>query len=265
MKYLITGGFGDIGSMLYKAYEKQGLEILHFDKQQNIQANRLLHLAAKSPPASVAQIIESNIVYLHEIADYAVRNGIGEIIFFSGAAIYGKQNKENVSEADPSLDADIYGLSKLFGEKLLEQTGLRILSLRLPAVLGMKNTTNFLARCYMRLIKGENIELTNAGRTFNNLIAVENIFHFLREVKLQKEYDTINLATAKEMTIIEIVNLMKHLLNSTSDIKISDAKNSFFNISTKKAELKYGFNPDSTALSIERWVHQRLKYEGNTA
>lgn len=265
MRYLITGGFGDVGSMLYKAYKEQGAEIRHFDKQQHIEAERLLHLAAKSPPASVLQIIESNIIYLHDVANYAVRHGIKEVVFFSSASIYGKQNKENVSETDSILDADIYGLSKLFGEKLLEKTDLKVLSIRLPAVLGMKNTTNFLARCFIRLIKDENIELTNAGRTFNNLIAVENIFHFLREVKLQKEYDTINLATAKEMTIIEIVSLMKHLLNSTSDIIISEAKNSFFNISTKKAELEYGFNPDSTALSIERWVHQRLKYEGNTA
>ena len=261
MRCLITGGSGDIGSILFKLYQREGFDILPFDEKIDMKADRILHLAAKSPPAHPVDIINSNVIYLQRVANYAKRNKIGELIFFSAASVYGNQNKENVAENDCVVDPNIYGVSKLLGEKLLRETSLNVLCLRLPAVLGLKNKTNFLSRCYVKLKNNEDIELTNPERLFNNLISIENIFDFLKNLVFKKKHDVVNLAAKKEMTIIEIVKLMKERLQSTSGIISPDKKADCFTLSTTKAETEYDFKPCPVKESITEWLHERREYE----
>ncbi len=227
----------------------------------NGNANRILHLAAKSPPASMDQIIKSNIVYVQEIVKYAVDNKIEEMIFFSAMSLYGKQNKEDVAEEDNIVEPGIYGISKLLGEEILRNSPLKVLSIRLPAILGYRNTTNFLSRCYMKLKNNEDIELTNHDRVFNNFISVENIFEFLAEFRFTGKFDILNLASRKMMTIIDVVELMKETMKSRSEIIINSEKQPFFNVSTNKAESEYSFKPQEAEVCITGWLQQRLTYE----
>lgn len=264
MKCLMTGGLGDIGSMFYKLYKRDNYNISLFGEGMNSAANRVLHLAAKSPPASVEQIIKSNIFYLQEVVNYSVENMIDEIIFFSAASVYGQQNKEDVDESDGFIDPDIYGISKLAGEKILNSSPLKVLSIRLPAVLGYKNRSNFLSRCFQKLKNNEQLEILNPDRLFNNFISVNNLFRFIADFRFTKKYDIVNLAARKEMTIFEIVKTMKEVLKSESEILISEKKQDFFNISTNKAVSEYQFEPESPQESIAEWTEQREEYERST-
>lgn len=261
MRCLITGSSGDVGSILYKFYKREGFDILPFDGKIDIEADRILHLAAKSPPANSEEIIKSNITYLQSVVDFATRNKISELIFFSAISVFGKQNKENVDENDCIIEPDIYSVSKLLGEKILSESLLNVLCLRLPAVLGFKNKTNFLSRCYIKLKNNEDIELTNPHRLFNNFISIENIFNFIKYIKIKRKFDIVNLASRKEMTILATVEVMKKAMNSTSNISILGNNSSFFNISTEMAESEYGFIPCRAKNTITRWIQQREGYE----
>lgn len=261
MLTLITGEKGDVGSLLMKLYRDNGNEIMPFDKKKDIRADRILHLAAKSPPASAEDIINSNILYLQEVIEYACKNDIREFVFFSAVSIYGNQNKEDVCESDCMVEPNLYGVSKLLGEKLLSEAPFNVLSIRLPAVLGIRNKTNFLSRCYLKLRNSEEIELTNSDRLFNNFISVKNIFEFLISLKLKKKFDVVNLASKKEMTLLEIVELMKDSMNSRSKVISLDKMNAFFNISAQKAETEYGFEPHSAREAIASWLQYRETYE----
>ena len=179
MKTLITGERGDIGAAIFKFYQDSGLVIQAFDESIDARADRILHLAAKSPPATGDEICRSNILYLKKIVDYAEKNCINEVVFFSGMSVYGEQNKEDVEEDDCIRAPDLYGVSKLFGEEFLRKSHLKVLCLRLPGILGYRNDTNFLSRCYIKLNKNECVELTNSEKLFNNFISIRNIFEFL--------------------------------------------------------------------------------------
>ncbi len=264
MRHLITGGFGDVGSVLYKLYKAEKMDISHFDEEKNMGADRILHLAAKSPPASVDQIIASNILYLQEIVKYSIENKIEEMIFFSAASVYGKQNREDVVESDGFVEPDMYGISKMAGEKILSSSPLKVLSIRLPAVLGYRNRTNLLSRCYQKLKNNERLEISNPDRLSNNFITIGSLFRFLADFRFTKKYDVVNLAARKEMTVLEIVKTMKTVLKSESEIVISDRKQDFFNISIKKAVSEYDFEPESPKERIAAWIEQRGKCERNT-
>lgn len=262
MKTLITGYKGDVGSILFNLYKEAKEDIVPLDTTVDINSERIIHLAAKSPPATSDEIIKSNILYLQDIVRYAIRNNIKEIIFFSAVALYGNPTKENLSETDKIERPNLYGVSKLLGEEILKESPINALCLRFPAILCLKNSTNFISRCYLKLKNNNRLELTNPNELFNNFISVESIFRFLTQVKLVEKFDVINLASKKEKTLLEIVTLMKESLNSQSEIEISDKKSNFFNISTQKAEIKYGFVPYSVKDSLEDWIQQRKLYEG---
>jgi nucleoside-diphosphate-sugar epimerase len=262
-KTLITGGSGDIGSLLYKQLRESGHEVEHFDRNADVRADRILHLAAKSLPASTSQIIDSNVLYLKDVAEYAERNGIKEMVFFSAISAYGSQDKENLSEEDSSVRPTFYDISKLLGEELLKNTSLNVLCIRFPAILGLRNTTNLMARFYLKLKDDEPVRLTNPDKQFNNFIAVENICEFLAGLNLAKKFDVINLASGREMTLCQVVEYMRGLMGSASEIIRLDSWRNFFNISTKKAESEYGFKPQDPREVISRWISQKQKYEKN--
>ncbi len=259
-KFAFTGQNGDIGSILFKKLSLLGANCVDFNKDQK-DVDILLHIAAKSPPATNDEIIESNIVYLQKVANEAKKNGIKNIIFFSAISSYGTQNKEDLNESDSINNPSFYGLSKLVGEKYLSECGINTLALRLPAVLGYKNRTNFLARIYEKCENNETIDLSNANRIFNNFIAVDSLASFILRVKIRDGFDVINLASNKELTIKDVANTIIAELNSKSKLNILDKDSDFFNICTKKAELEYSFNPQNAKNAIINWIRERKIYE----
>ncbi|MBF0466456.1 MAG: SDR family oxidoreductase [Nitrospirae bacterium] len=259
---LITGSRGDIGSMLYGLYKQHNLPIEPFnaDTAPDTATGVIIHMAAKSPPSGADDILNSNIVYLKKVVDYALSHGIDRMIYFSAVSVYGSQNKEDLAETDFLNSPGIYGASKLFGETYLKESALKhVLAIRFPGILGVKNTTNILGRCFVKLKHNEDIEITNPHRLFNNFICVENIFDFFTSLKGDSpKFDVINVASDKNMTLFEIVTFMKTLLNSKSKIIENGKKSDFFNISTQKAQTLYGFKPYDAKAAVELWVKNRI-------
>jgi len=255
-----TGHNGDVGSILFKKLEVLGASCSVFNgEKKNIDI--LLHIAAKSPPATNDEIINSNIIYLQRVINDAKNIGVKSIIFFSTVSLYGVQNKEWLCENDCINNPSFYGLSKLFGEKYFSECGINTLSLRLPAVLGYRNKTNFLSRIYEKCKQNEEIEINNADKIFNNFISVDSIADLVLNVNIKSGFDAINLASQRELTVKDISDTIVHELNSKSKISIRGNQTNFFNISTKKAELEYGFKPTKAKDTIANWIKERKIYE----
>lgn len=261
---IMTGCQGDIGSLLIPLLAQHDIIVYPLEEITGIHANRLLHLAARSFPATANEFIQSNILYLQNVVQLARKNKIKEIIFFSAMSVYGNPDKEDLDENTPLSAPNIYGVSKLWGEEFLKQSELTVLCLRLPAILGMTNTTNLPARFYINLKNNQDIIISNPNRLYNNFIPVENLGQFLAQVELKKKFDIINLAVKKELTLADMVRLMKDSMPSTSQVILSDHPGHFFNIATHKAQQDYGFLPGPSATSLTRWLNQRMEFEKRT-
>ena len=205
-KTLVTGASGEIGSLLIGAYHAHGKCLIPLDEKSTETAARILHLASRSPKASVQEIVHSNLLYLQKVIMYANRNDISELIFFSSVSVYGPQDREMIIEEEVGTKLSLYGSSKLFGEEILRESGLKVCSIRLPAILGHRGTKNFVARIYEKLSLGEEIILTNAHKYYNSFLSVENLFEFLDKVELKKGFDVINLACKNTMTPLNWLN-----------------------------------------------------------
>jgi UDP-glucose 4-epimerase len=259
MKCLMTGSRGDVGATLFELMRASGDAVEAFRPEAAGSAQRMLHLAAKSPPASPEDLVRSNVGFLQQVIGYCGENRIEELIFFSSASVYGNQDRTRVTEGTPLCAPGLYGASKLLGEELLRESSLRVLCLRLPAILSKHNTSNLMSRIYDRLAADAPVTLSNADQIFNNFVSIEAIRDFIAGVELREGFDVVNLAAAPELTLYEITRLMRDGLDSRSEIVMDEREAPFFNLCTAKAVERYGYQPCAPTESIERWLKQRKR------
>jgi nucleoside-diphosphate-sugar epimerase len=258
MKLFLTGDMGDVGSSLAEVLRSGDTEIV----PDISEADRVLHIAAKSPPSPTKDIVNSNIVYLQEILDKCILAKVRDFVFFSAASVYGASPSGVLEEDFPCADVSLYGASKLFGEILVRESGINALCLRLPAVLGLKNTTNLPSRILCRAVKNEDIILYNGDKKFSNFISINEIADFISNLRPLEGFDIVNLRTGASTTLGGLTERIKSIVGSSSFVDSKRTHMPFFNLSIEKAIKKYGFSPCCNMLYFDEWVQRRyLSYQ----
>lgn len=180
MNYLVVGGSGYLGSHLISQLIDRGNNVFIFDNLSGnvknwddervtniygditrytdiVKLNNypkfdgVFHLAAKK---SVAESVlkpklyeEVNILGTNNIVKYCVENDISKFVYTSSAAVYGQfDSDESISETNPTYPISPYGISKLNGEKVLEDASSRSfsgVSLRIFNIVGASKTSYF--------------------------------------------------------------------------------------------------------------------------
>lgn len=253
----ITGENGSLGLLISKLAALEGMDFVPLERSSK-GVERLWHLAAKSPPASFDEIINSNVNYLQTTVKKAVATGIHDLVFFSAISVYGSSDHGCLNEDALPQHPNFFGISKLLGEEYLRQSELRTLSVRLPGVLQYDNMLSVISRLHVKLSRDEVVEIYNADRLFNNFLAVQNLFEFLKDLEFKKHFDVVNLASRLEWNLEQIVSYLKDRMNSKSKIIIRDDPKPYFNISTNKAETLYGFQPWGVKKSLDMWLEGGL-------
>ncbi len=258
-KIIITGGAGFIGSAVIKHLQEFGYEIFvidnlsfgnrefididdqHFfqedilDRKQmfeifeTVKPDWLIHLAAihfipycNQHPYESANI---NIQGTMNVFDAAAKFGVKKIFFASTAAVYPIYD-EAVTEGHPTGPLDIYGLSKLTGERLCNEFHLKT---NIPTVICRffnafgPNETN------PHLIPEIQNQINAGQRTINlgNLTPKRDFIHtydMARAVRLLMEKEmqginTFNLGRGIEYSVTEIVEAFERQLGEKITIE----------------------------------------------
>ena len=166
MRVLVTGGAGYIGSHTVKELLRRNIEVCTLDnlstghreavlggefREGDIRDREILrevfssfrpeaviHFAAS---AVVPESVENPLLYWDNnvsgtiiLLDEAVRHGVKHVVFSSSAAVYGEPERVPIPEEHPCRPANPYGMTKLVGERILEDCaaayGTRYASLR---------------------------------------------------------------------------------------------------------------------------------------
>lgn len=201
MKVLLTGIGGFIGSHLAKAWRDAALdfvgvsrrklsdnnefEILYCDLANGMPYEKdvdiIVHTAAKSPSpgARIEEFVSSNIEGTRKLLEYAAKHGVSKFIYLSSVSVYGTVQVPIVDEKTPVTDPGIYGMTKLIGELLVKEAGLKSsMALRLPGVLGPGASTPWLCRVLEKLKNNLPVEYFNPYSPFNNLLHVDDLDMF---------------------------------------------------------------------------------------
>ena len=141
-KVALSGASGNMGRMLRVELQKAGVDLrsaggrtplvplrdgedtMHGDLRDPATVDRLLsgvdvliHLAGTSVEKPLPEIIENNLVALHQVYEGARRNKVRRIVFASSNHAFGMHSVDTKLELDAPFRPDgFYGLSKAWGE-----------------------------------------------------------------------------------------------------------------------------------------------------
>ena len=166
IKVALSGASGNVGRILRVELQKRGVDlrsaggskpleplhdgedVMHGDLKDPAVVDRLLagvdvlvHLAGTSVERPLPEIIQNNLVALHEVYEGARRHKVRRVVFASSNPAFGM----HPSDARLKLDADFrpdgfYGLSKVWGEAMArmywDKHGIEGISLRIGTTMG---------------------------------------------------------------------------------------------------------------------------------
>jgi UDP-glucose 4-epimerase len=167
-----------------------------------------------------------------------------------------------LDETTPSVDADAYGLTKLVGEKLLQEVSgtLPSLSIRLPAVVGRGSRRNWPSECLRKLRTSEPLEFFNPEGPYNNIVHERDMAAFVAGV-LERGLsgsEMIVVGSAGETTIAGAVSLLVQATSSRSRVSVVTPKRAAFLIDSSKAGRQFGYAPMNVENALRQFVDDDL-------
>jgi uronate dehydrogenase len=141
-RVLLTGAAGNMGRLLRAELPRHGIllrsaggrhplqptsadeDVQHGDLREPAVVDRLLqgvhtvvHMAGTSVERPLPEIIDNNLIALHELYEGARRHGVRRIVFASSNHAFGMHSVQTRLELDAPYRPDgLYGLSKAWGE-----------------------------------------------------------------------------------------------------------------------------------------------------
>ena len=218
MRVAVTGGAGYIGSVLVKRLVEDGNKVVSVDsllngdygllKASNIGDEAVLHVGDIRDGKKLEEIFggsdaiahlaalpglvkcrenpeeatSSNVYGTHQVLEAARKLDIRKVVFCSSAAVYGKPMELPVKESHPLRPLNLYGVTKLAGEKLMEayhyNYGIETVSLRFGNVFGVGLYTNYdtVIPKFVRLgLRGDPLTVYGDGTSSRDFVHVEDV------------------------------------------------------------------------------------------
>ena len=281
-KILLTGSNGFLASKLLKKLIQKNYKVLSLDKYNNInkinnknfsffridltktkelekiknrEINTLIHAAAIQPSSKIKdykKYYNINVLSTFNLIQ-ALGVKIRKIIYCSSFSVYNTdKSAKNIKETSSLKARNFYGLTKKISEDLLihfsEIFGYQLIILRFDGIFGKnQNLPGFIDFCKKRADQNKSIEIFNMRKNKRDNVYIDDCIQaVIKCLKYNhKKYNIFNIAGGHPTTQKKMVEHIKKITNSRSNIILSRKKNKNFfgdvylNISKAKKILKY--------------------------
>jgi nucleoside-diphosphate-sugar epimerase len=254
--YWVAGSTGAVGRNIVEHLSGANSRVVTISRELNIINesevsnfnNVLIICSGWAPPREddPEKLVEGNILYLRKLLISLSKISFSHIFYLSTVSVYGKITEPWLSETTPYRNPDLYGLSKLMGEKIVLSFNKKshIFVLRLPGVVGSGVTNAWIYKAHQKIKNSEEIILKTINTKFNNIICTKDIANLIihisnRNLKSQIR-DVFNVCSSSPVDIRILLKEMIKLLGSRSKINELSSIDSFA-IDYSKISLQTGF------------------------
>ena len=188
----------------------------------------------------------------------------GIFINLSSIEVYGRVKKKILNEDYNPINQNMYGLMKYKCEKILENSNINYVNLRLPGVLCSFSKKirhrPWINSISYKFLKNEDVYIYNPKSKFNNLISTDElkkiIFKIIKiKVAIKKNF---NIGSSNPLTLEKMTNIMKKTLKSRSSIIIKKTNKLSFLISKNKIEKFLNHKIGSTQNIIRKHLLKKV-------
>ena len=118
-------------------------------------------------------------------------------------------------------DLDIYGITKHVGQMLVKDAIINCRTLILPSVIGKGFKGIWIMRIAEAMAKNDPVKIYNSKGLFNNTVDSDDVVTFIEFLINTEMYesDEFLLSTSDYMKMKNMVEKLKHIMNSKSDTK----------------------------------------------
>ncbi|RLJ30910.1 nucleoside-diphosphate-sugar epimerase [Chryseobacterium sp. 7] len=240
MKVLITGANSILSKRLVLEHPNDEVHVLYYSQPSNQKAEYfpVSHIAQLNTDYNIVYIVsavitndankndeiyEVNIKWVQSICNRFTHS---KVIFFSSVAVYDNIDSGVIDEKTLPSPKSIYGISKLWGEKIVEQHPqygiIRISSMYDEE---MKQTT-FLPKIIESAIKDNHITLLGDGSRIQNYIHAKDVAFLAKRVAMYNNNVILLGVSPENHTNKEVAQIIKKTINCTIDFKGEDLSRS---------------------------------------
>ena len=311
LKIGVTGGAGYVGSQLVKSLNEGKNEVVSIDNLMNSDYSHLrlqgaedatsllegdirdldfmvgafegcdaiAHLAAlpglvkcRERPDEASSI---NVYGTYNVLEAARRLGIERVVFCSSAAVYGKPAEMPVIENFPLRPLNLYGVTKLAGERLMDvfsdNHGIATTSLRFGNVFGVGLFTNYdtvIPKFVKMGLNGDDLTVYGDGSGTRDFVHVEDIAQSLilaleSKSKGSEVYnvggETMEIGVLAKKIVESIIKATGEEVGIVNNPpRAGETKEFSYNLEKIKKDLGYG-----PRWNIQRGIEQIFKFSVN--
>jgi len=185
---------------------------------------------------------------LSKILDRVKISSPEKVFFTSSVLVYGECNTP--ADEEYTLNPkEAYSEYKVLCERMVQEklSGIPVGILRLANVYGSEKNRGFVGLVFKKMLEGSDMKVNSDGMQERDYIFVDDVVSAMIAVKEKlKESDTINIATGKSETLLDVMAVVsevtgKEMKYEITGIPLQEVEKSRID-STKLVE-KYGFVP----------------------
>lgn len=252
MRILITGGNGQLGNQWVNYLNKQGVEFIslpssdlditdHEDVRRvlnNLKPNHIINCAAytnvDNAEAEKEKAFAVNAYGVKNLADYCASKGIKLVHFstdyvFSGTEEDHVENPKGYTEHHPTNPVNVYGESKLAGEKAILESDCNYLIIRISWLCG-KYGQNFVKT--MLRLASERDELSVVNDQYGCPTFAENVVKNTWELSVQNISGIYHLSSLGKITWFDFAKEI--FTQSGSEVNLEPVDSSEFPTKAKR-------------------------------